>query len=368
MPCYAGSPGFRHRDVERVGILLVNSGTPDSPAIRDVRRFLRKLLSDPRVVELPRALWLPILHGVILRTRPARSAARYRQIWTANGSPLLALSESLREALAAEMSRRVLAPSSIEIAMLYAQPSVPEAIRRLTDAGARSLLVVPLFPQYCGTTTGAVFDQVSATLGRLRWIPEVRYVADYHDEPAYIEAVRASIAERWAEHGRTRHLVMSFHGIPAAQFHNGDPYYCKCLRTVRLVAEELNLREDEWSVSFQSRFGRGRWLTPYTDELLAALPGRGIDSVTVACPGFAIDSLETIDEIARDDRQRFLDAGGRRFEYVPALNDSRGHVRALADLITRHCSGWTDTTLAGLDVARNAGATRTPAARLATGV
>lgn len=348
MPCYVGSGDFRHRGTERVGIMLVNSGTPDSPAPGDVRRFLRNLLSDPRIVELPRALWLPILHGIILTTRPHRSARRYRKLWTPAGSPLLALSRGLHARLAAELAQRVLAPVSIELAMLYARPSVDEALQRLLAAEARYLLVVPLFPQYCGTTTGAVFDQVSRALGQLRWIPETRFVTDYHDEPAYIEALRASIAAHWDRHGRTEHLVLSFHGIQEAHFRKGDPYYCKCQRTSRLLAEELGLQEGQWSVSFQSRFGRGRWLQPYTSELLAALPGRGIRSVTVACPGFAMDSLETIDEIDGEDRGRFLAAGGARFEYVPALNDRPEHARALADLVVRHCGGWTRIDLSRL--------------------
>lgn len=362
MPRYVGTPDFDHHDTGRIGVMLVNSGTPDSPSTGDVRRFLGNLLGDPRVVELPRALWLPILHGIILRTRPARSARRYRALWTERGSPLMVLSESLRDTLAGELARRLIAPIAIELAMLYSRPSVPEALARLEAAGARRLLVVPLFPQYCGTTTGAVFDQVNAEIGRRRWLPEVRHVADYHDEPCYVEALRASIAEHWAARGRTQHLVMSFHGIPDAYFRKGDPYFCKCQRTARLVADELNLRDGEWSVSFQSRFGPGRWLQPYTDELLTALPARGVKSVTVACPGFAVDSLETLDEIAVEDRARFLAAGGERFEYVPALNDRREHARALADLVARHCGGWAWADPAQACCARNSSERRSASA------
>lgn len=353
MPRYLGSADFRHDGAERIGVLLVNSGTPDSPATRDVRRFLANLLSDPRVVEFPRALWLPLLHGVILRTRPFRSARKYRKVWTPEGSPLLKLSESLRDALSNEMAQRVLAPLSIELGMLYAQPTVEQAIKRLIDAGARRLLVLPMFPQYCGASTAAVYDQVGQVLRRLRWIPEVRYIAEYHDEPAYIEALRASIAAHWGAHGRTQHLLFSFHGIPDAYFRKGDPYFCKCQKTARLVADELNLRDGEWSVSFQSKVGPGKWLKPYTDEYLEALPTRGIRSVTVVTPGFAVDCLETLEEIDIDDRKRFMEAGGERFEYVPALNARETHARALAELIARHCAGWTRVDLAALPSRRH---------------
>lgn len=341
MPRYKGSPDFRHDGAERIGVLLVNSGSPDSASPRDVRHFLARLLSDPRVVELPRALWLPILHGIILRTRPMRSARKYRQVFKDGRSPLIELSEAMRESASAEMAQRVLAPVSIEIGMLYSNPSIEAALHRLIDAGARRLLVLPLFPQYCGVTTGAVHDQVSEVLSRLRWLPEVRHVAEYHDHPAYIEAVRTSIEEHWRLHGRTEHLLFSFHGIPEAYFKRGDPYFCKVQKSSRLVADELNLREDEWSVAFQSKFGPGLWLKPYAHEVLEAMPARGVRSVTVACPGFAVDCLETLEEICIENRARFLRAGGTRFDYVPALNARPSHARMLAELITQHSGGWT---------------------------
>jgi protoporphyrin/coproporphyrin ferrochelatase len=353
---YVSSPDFRHDSAERIGVLLVNSGTPDSPSTRDVRRFLRLLLSDPRVVELPRALWLPILHGIILRTRPFRSARKYRKIWTAAGSPLMALSQQLRNGVTSQLAQRVLAPLSVELAMLYARPSVPEALNRLREAGAQRILVLPLFPQYCGATTGAVYDQVNAELRRWRWLPELRFVAEYHDDPGYIDALKRSILEHWETHGRTRHLVMSFHGIPERYFHKGDPYFCKCQKTARLLADELMLRDEEWSVSFQSKFGPGRWLKPYTINLLAELPGHGLDEVTVVCPGFAVDCLETIEEIEIENRDAFIGAGGRRFDYVPALNGRVDHGRFLADLVARHCQGWTPVELGFLPAGAARGA------------
>jgi protoporphyrin/coproporphyrin ferrochelatase len=342
---YISSPDFRHDGAERIGVLLVNTGTPDSLTVRDVRRYLAAFLADPRVIELPRALWWPVLHGYILRTRPRQSARKYRRIWTAEGSPLLAISQHLRTELSGTLAQRVLAPFSLELAMLYSQPSVGAALGRLRESGAQRILVVPLYPQYCGASTGAVYDQVMAELRRWRWLPELRFVAEYHDHPGYIEALRATIEQHWQAHGRTRHLLMSFHGIPERYFHQGDPYFCKCQKTARLLADELMLREDEWSVSFQSRLGPTKWLQPYTIELMHQLPKRGIDQLTVVCPGFAIDCLETLEEIEMENQQVFLRSGGKQFSYVPALNARPEHARFLADLIAQHCQGWTHVEL-----------------------
>jgi ferrochelatase len=352
---YISSPDFHRDGAERIGILLVNSGTPASPAPKDVRRFLAGLLGDPRVVELPRALWLPILHGLILPFRPRRSARKYRKIWTKAGSPLLVLSEKLRSELIGTLAQRMLAPLSIELGMMYGgEPSVPQALTRLRESGAQRILVLPLFPQYCGATTGAAYDQVNAELRHWRWLPELRYVAEYHDYPGYIDALRASVVQQWETNGRTQHLLMSFHGIPERYFHKGDPYFCKCQKTARLLADELLLKDNEWSVSFQSRFGRDAWLKPYTSTVLEEMPSRGNRRVTVVCPGFAIDCLETLEEIEMENRDIFMAAGGEQFQYVPALNARQEHARFLADLIARHCQGWTHVEL-GL---RPAGAAR----------
>ena len=342
---YISSPDFHHDAAERIGVLLVNSGTPRSTAPRDVRRFLKRMLSDPRIVELPRALWLPILHGLVLPFRPRRSARKYRKIWSAAGSPLLDLSERLRTELVGSLAQRILAPLSVELGMLYGEPTVPEALARLRASGAQRILVVPLFPQYCGSTTGAVYDQVNGELRRWRWLPELRFIAEYHDDPGYIDALRTSVTQHWEANGRTGHLLMSFHGIPERYFHNGDPYFCKCQKTARLLADELMLQESEWSVSFQSRFGASEWLKPYTMSLLAEMPGRGVKDVTVVCPGFSVDCLETLEEIDMENRAAFMGAGGKRFEYVPALNARIEHARALAALIAQHCQGWTHEEL-----------------------
>ncbi|MBV8496816.1 MAG: ferrochelatase [Gammaproteobacteria bacterium] len=327
---------------ERIGILLVNTGTPQAAEVRAVRAFLRRFLADRRVVDLPRALWLPLLYGLILILRPAPLARRYRLIWSASGSPLRDICQRLRTELAIALNARMLAPLSLGLGMLYSDPDVGAALRKLRAEGALRLLVLPLFPQYCSATTGAVLDQVNDELRRWPSVPDVHFVADYHDHPGYIEALRASVAAHWEKHGRTPHLLISFHGIPERYRRNGDPYFERCQASARLLADELLLSEGSWSVSFQSRFGPAEWLKPYTRDVLTQMPARGVREVTVVCPGFAVDCLETLEEIAIGDRAAFLSAGGERFEYVPALNESSGQVNCLADLISRHCQAWTD--------------------------
>ena len=324
---------------ERIGILLVNTGTPAAAEAGAVRAFLARFLADPRVVELPRALWLPVLYGVILPWRPRRIARKYRLIWTAAGSPLRELTERLRAELGAALAQRVLAPLTVEAGMLYSAPEIRAALERLRDGGAQRILILPLFPQYCGATTGAVYDRVCAELRTWRALPELQFVADYHDHPGYIDALRASVSEHWQAHGRTSHLLVSFHGIPERYTRQGDPYFSRCHGTARLLADELLLREGEWSVSFQSRFGPADWLKPYTRTVLTGMPARGVREVTVVCPGFAVDCLETLEEVNIGYRDAFLRAGGGRFEYVPALNARASHAHCLADLIAQHCQG-----------------------------
>jgi ferrochelatase len=314
------------------GVLLVNSGTPASLATRDVRAFLAGLLGDPRVVEIPRLLWWPILHGIILRVRPRASARKYAAIWTDAGSPLAVESEALRRGL-----EETLRPAGIPVglAMLYTGgASVAGAIDALRTQGVDEIIVIPMFPQYCGATTGAVFDQVTAALKKYRRVPAVRFVADYHAAPAYIEALARSVEEHRQAHGTARHLLMSFHGIPERFVTLGDPYRAQCERTAALLAQRLQLGKDEWSVTFQSRFGRARWLQPYTIEAVADLARRGVKDLVVMCPGFAADCLETLEEIAMENRDEFLAAGGEQCRYIPALNARADHVAALRALVT----------------------------------
>lgn len=307
------------------GVLLVNSGTPASLATGDVRAFLAGLLGDPRVVELPRLLWWPILHGIILRVRPKASAKKYAAIWTPAGSPLAIESEALRAGL-----ERELHGMPVALAMLYTGGmKVADAIAALRRDGVTEIVVIPMFPQSCGATTGAVFDQVNAALRQERDLPALRFVSSYHDDPAYIDALAASIAEHRRQHGGANHLLMSFHGIPEFFVARGDPYRRQCERTAALLAAQLDLAENAWSVSFQSRFGRARWLQPYTSEVLAAMPARGVKRVDVVCPGFAADCLETLEEIGMENRDVFLAAGGEAYAYIPALNGRADHVAAL---------------------------------------
>ena len=325
---------------DRIGVLLVNTGTPDSLAVRDVRRYLAAFLGDPRVIEAPRLVWQAVLQGWILRTRPRASARKYRKIWTPEGSPLLVLSRQLQAALGDELTRAGLSECSVEIAMLYSQPSVPQALQRLTQAGCGRILVLPLYPQYCGASTAAVYDQVQRTLSRWRRVPDLRLVADYHDDPLYIEALRSNLQRHWAQQGRPPHLLMSFHGIPQSYCDRGDPYADQCRTTARLLAQSLQLTDDQWTLSFQSRLGPTRWLQPYTLDTVGKLPARGIRELGVVCPGFAIDCLETLEEIQMENRDAFLEAGGTAFSYVPALNASADHTAFLAGLIGRQTQGW----------------------------
>jgi ferrochelatase len=337
MPSFLGSPTFTHDQPDRLGILLVNLGTPDGPDPASVRRFLAQFLSDPRVVEVPRALWWLVLHGVILRLRPRRSAHAYQQIWTEQGSPLLVHSQ----AIAAKLNER-LDPNSgalVALGMTYGNPSIGKALRSLRDQGARRLLVLPLYPQYSATTTASVFDAVTRELQRWRWIPEMRFVSSYFDQPEYLVAIASTILD----HGRTNansHLLFSFHGIPRRYMLSGDPYYCQCLKTARQVSQLAGLREDQWTVSFQSQVGRDEWLRPYTDELLIQFAREGKRRVTVICPGFATDCLETLEEIAIRNRETFMTNGGEFYDYVPALNASEAQVQLLTAVINRHAQGW----------------------------
>jgi protoporphyrin/coproporphyrin ferrochelatase len=315
------------------GVLLVNSGTPASLATRDVRTFLAGLLGDPRVVEIPRILWWPILHGIILRVRPRASAKKYAAIWTAEGSPLAVQSEALRRGLEEALRTEGI---PVALAMLYTGgATVPEAIDALRAAGVDEIIVLPMFPQYCGATTGAVFDQASAALRRMRHLPSLHFVSEYHAEPQYIDALAQSVQDHRRSLGTARHLLMSFHGIPERFVAQGDPYRAHCERTAALLAQKLDLAKEEWSVSFQSRFGRARWLQPYTIEAVAALARRGIGSLAVMCPGFAADCLETLEEIGMENRDAFLAAGGEHYQYIPALNARADHVAALRALVMR---------------------------------
>lgn len=337
---YIGQPDFRHDQPERLGVLLVNLGTPDAPDTPALRRYLAEFLADPRVVEFPRLLWRLILHGIILRLRPRRSAAAYRKVWTEQGSPLLVHTrqqcQRLRERLQGSHGEHLL----VEFAMRYGNPSMASVLQSMQEQGVRRLLVLPLYPQYSAATNASTFDALAADFTRRRWLPDLRFISHYHDYPPYIEAMATHIEHHWAEHGRGEHLLLSYHGVPLRYLHNGDPYHCECHKTSRLLAERLGLGERDYTTSFQSRFGREEWLQPYTDKTLSALPGKGVKSVDVFCPGFAADCLETLEEIDEENRGYFREAGGQRFCYIPALNAIPEHIDALEALVKENLQGW----------------------------
>ena len=335
---------FFHGKPESLGVLLVNLGTPDEPTPTAVRRYLKQFLSDGRVVEIPKAIWWCILNGIILRTRPAKSAKLYASVWEEAGSPLLKYGKLQQQALQSEMSIRFNGPVHVQLAMRYGNPSILQGLRDLRSQGARRLLVLPLYPQYSAATTATTYDAVSLEMRRWRWLPEIRFINQYHDNPRYIEALASSVKAFWAEHGQQQKLVMSFHGLPKRNLELGDPYHCQCHKTGRLLAEALQLKPGQWMVTFQSRFGKAEWLKPYTDKTLEMLAQQGVKGVDVVCPGFSADCLETLEEIAVENRDVFKEAGGEGYAYIPALNESAEHIQVLADLIEQHSQGWPETS------------------------
>jgi ferrochelatase len=281
-----------------------------------------------------------ILHGIILRIRPARVAKAYRSVWTDQGSPLLAVSLRQRQAFQRALAQQCAAPVEVALGMRYGNPSIASAMESLRKKAVQRLLVLPLYPQYSATTTAAVFDAVFDELKTWRWIPELRLVQHYHDEPAYIDALAKSVEAHWRQHDRAERLLLSFHGLPKRYLKAGDPYYCECRKTGRLLAEKLGLSDESWCLTFQSRFGREEWLKPYTDHVLRDLAKQGVRSVQVLCPGFSADCLETLEEIDGQNRELFLSRGGESFEYIPALNDQDIHMEALTNIVLRYASDW----------------------------
>lgn len=336
---FAPEPPYRHGSAQRTAVLLVNLGTPDAPTPAALRRYLAEFLWDPRVVEIPRPLWWLILNGVILRTRPARSAAKYASIWTPQGSPLLHWSERQAALLQDALHRRGHAVL-VRHAMRYGAPSIASVLDGLQAEGATRVLVLPLYPQYAAATTASTVDAVAAWARRSRRMPELRFVNRYHDDPGYIAALADSVRAHWARNGRGQKLVMSFHGVPARSLALGDPYHCECHKTARLVAESLAIGKDDYLVTFQSRLGRAKWLEPYTEPTVQALAQQGIQRIDAICPGFAADNLETLEEIAMEAKEAFLHAGGQRFDFISCLNDRPDWIEALADLSLQHLQGW----------------------------
>jgi protoporphyrin/coproporphyrin ferrochelatase len=315
------------------GVLLVNLGTPDAPTVPALRRYLMEFLSDPEVVTLPRLLWLPLLYLVVLRTRPAKSAQAYAQIWSKEGSPLLVNSRALEAKLQVALRQRYGKPVLLALGMRYGNPGIDKALETLQRDGATRLLVLPLYPQYAGATTASSFRAITRLLERFGWSPRVRSLHDYHVEPGYIDALAESVQEYWERNGRAGKLLISFHGIPKQVSDTGDPYAGQCAATAAALAKRLGLEEGQWRLTFQSRFGKARWLQPYTEAVLREYAAQGIGEVDVVCPGFPADCLETLEEIALRYAESFRAAGGERLRYIPALNDRDSHVQALAGIV-----------------------------------
>ncbi|MCU7938923.1 MAG: ferrochelatase [gamma proteobacterium symbiont of Bathyaustriella thionipta] len=331
---------FKHDQAEKIGILLVNLGSPDAPDAASIRRFLREFLSDQRVIEMPKFVWQLILNLLVLPFRPKRLVPLYQAIWTSEGSPLVAIAEKQKNKLEAAFIEKGHTHLNFALAMRYGNPDIASAIRQFARDNVHKVLVFPTYAQYSGSTTASIFDAVSAELQQWRWIPELRFINSYHDQAQHIQALADSVQTYWQTHKKGKKLIMSFHGLPKVYLSKGDPYFCQCHKTARLLADKLKLDESQWTITFQSRFGKQEWLKPYTSKTLADLAQQGIDEVDVICPGFAIDCLETLEEIAVENRDVFLNAGGKQYQYIPALNDSDTNIKAMAALIEQHTQGW----------------------------
>ena len=364
-------PEFTHGNAPATAVLFCNLGTPDAPTPAAVRRFLGEFLSDPRVVEIPRLLWLLILHGIVLRVRPAKSAAKYASIWSPEGSPLKVWTEKQAKMLQGWLGQRG-HHVKVYYAMRYGSTSIASQLDMLKSQGVNRVLILPAYPQYSATTTATVFDAVYAWAAQTRLIPELRFVNHYHDDSGYITALANSVKKQWLLNGQPERsrpdqyqLVMSFHGVPERTLHLGDPYHCECQKTARLLGEALGLTKAQYKVTFQSRLGRAKWLEPYTEPSLIAMAKSGVKRVDVICPGFNCDGLETLEEIDQEGRAAFLGAGGEAFNYIPCLNDNNDWITALCDVTTRHLQGWPTLTAhdpqalaASRETARAAGSAR----------
>ena len=331
---------------QKVGVLLINLGTPDSPSVKDVRRYLKQFLSDPRVVEMNRLVWWCVLNLIILNTRPKKSSAAYQKVWTEQGSPLMVISKKqtqlLQDHLDLSQSNESGLPYKVELAMCYGNPSIKSALNDLQESGVGQILVLPLYPQYSATTTAAIFDAISRELNSCRNIPELRFIKQYYQYPDYIDCLANSISQFQEVHGKPDQLVFSFHGIPQEYCQAGDPYFDQCHETVSLLRKTLELDESNSMLTFQSRLGPKAWLQPYTDTSLAALGASGVHHIQVVCPGFSVDCLETLEEIALENKEIFLESGGKKFQYIPCLNENKDHIQMLARLVQLHSQGWTD--------------------------
>lgn len=327
------------RQSKKFGILMVNLGTPEAPTPKAVRTYLKEFLSDVRVVDAPRIIWWFVLK-VILLIRPKPVSDAYRSVWTEEGSPLLAISKKQAAALQIKLKQTTGRDTPVELAMTYGNPSILSASNALRSKGVERILILPMYPQYSSSTTAAVYDKLSDLLKQCPHLPEMRWIRDFHDHPDYINALAHSVKQQWQKSGQSEKLLMSFHGVPERYTAKGDPYERQCRKTADLLAETLELSSEQWQCCFQSRFGREEWVKPYTDHTLTQWGKDGIKSVDVICPAFSADCLETLEEIEVENKEYFLEAGGKTYNYIPALNDNDDHIEMLSNLVQQHTQGW----------------------------
>ena len=339
MATFIGNSEFKHGTKLRIGVLLSNLGTPDKPQRKELRVYLKEFLSDPRVIETPKLIWKVILNGIILNTRPQKSAKNYQKVWTDDGSPLLVILNKQKK-----LTQDLLGKENLElefaVGMRYGNPSIEKGLEELREKNCNKIIVLPMYPHYCAATTGSTFDAVTNTMQKWRWVPSLRFISTYHDHPDYIKALANSIQKHWDEHGKPDKILFSYHGIPKKYFTKGDPYHCLCSKTTRLVREQMGLSDEIAMTTFQSRFGPQEWLQPYTDKTVEKLAKDKVEHLQIVAPGFSADCLETIEELDGENREIFEEHGGKKFSYIPCLNDQSDHINLIGALIQNELQGW----------------------------
>lgn len=339
MTTFIGNSEFKHGTKLRIGVLLSNLGTPDKPQRKELRAYLKEFLSDPRVIETPKLIWQVILNGIILNTRPQKSAKNYQKVWTDEGSPLLVILNKQKK-----LTQDLLGKENLElefvVGMRYGNPSIEKGLEELREKNCNKIIVLPMYPHYCAATTGSTFDAVTNTMQKWRWVPSLRFISTYHDHPDYIKALANSIQKHWDKHGKPDKILFSYHGIPKKYFTKGDPYHCLCSKTTRLVREQMGLSEESAMTTFQSRFGPQEWLQPYTDKTVEKLAKDKVEHLQIVAPGFSADCLETIEELDGENREIFEEHGGKKFSYIPCLNDQSDHINLIGALIKNELQGW----------------------------
>lgn len=342
---FLGDKNFSHQYRPAVGVLLANLGTPDAPTPKALRIYLKQFLSDPRIIEIPKILWQLILFFFVLPTRPARVSKLYKSVWTDEGSPLLVITKRQADKLRAQLASAFANPHHLEIGMRIGNPSIKSALQKLKEKGCSRIIILPLYGQYSSTTVASVLDAVFDELKTWRWVPEIRTINQFHDDPGYIKSIANNIRRHWEKNGKAERILMSFHGMPMRYILAGDPYHCHCHKTARLVAEELGLDKNQYQVAFQSQFGKEEWIKPATDNTLREWAKNGLKSVDVICPGFIADCLETLEEIAEENKEVFISNGGERYHYIPSVNDDEEFIHALVKLIDKNAKGWLESKL-----------------------